>query len=194
MIIDNTVKGMTTVNFENNKLYKFATKLLFDIVSVFVPAIAAVAIAFTFFFRTAGVDGSSMLPTLQDGNRLIITAFLAEPKYGDIVVSSQPNPLEKTLIKRVIAVGGQTVDIDFDLGMVYVDGIPLDEPYIAEPTRDREDFMGAIYVPEGYVFLMGDNRNKSTDSRSRFVGLVDEDYIMGKAVTRIFPFDSFEVN
>lgn len=193
MIIDNTLKGMIAVKLENNKVYQSVTKLLFDIVSVFVPAIAAVAIAFTFFFRTAGVDGSSMLPTLQDGNRLIITAFLSEPKYGDIVVSSQPNPLEKTLIKRVIAVGGQSVDIDFNSGTVYVDGLPLDEPYVAAPTYEREDFTGAVYVPEGYVFLMGDNRNRSTDSRSRFVGLVDEDYIMGKAVTRLFPFGSFEV-
>lgn len=178
----------------DNKGYMFFAKLLFDIVSIIVPAIVAVCIVFTFCFRTAGVDGSSMNPTLTNGDRLIITAGIGKITNGDIVVSSQPNDLEKTLIKRVIAVEGQTIDIDFNAGVVYVDGVALDEPYTAAPTRESLDFDGPITIPRGYVFLMGDNRNRSTDSRSNQIGLIDRDYIMGKMIFRFLPFGSFAVN
>lgn len=182
------------MKLENNKVYMFFAKLIFDIVSIIVPAIVAVCLVFTFCFRTAGVDGSSMNPTLINADRLIITAGIGSVTNGDIVVSSQPNILEKTLIKRVIAVEGQTIDIDFEQGVVYVDGVALDEPYIAAPTRERLDFRGPVTIPEGYVFLMGDNRNRSTDSRSNQVGLIDENYIMGRVLFRFLPFGSFEVN
>lgn len=169
---------------------------LFDLVSIFASAAIIVAIAFVFFFRTVGVDGKSMYPTLHDRDRLILSAFITKPEYGDIVVTCQPSAysyIESTLVKRVIATEGQTVDIDFTKGIVYVDGKALDEPYVNEPTYDDESFSGPVTVPEGYVFVMGDNRNASTDSRDYRVGFIREDYIMGKALFRIAPLGKFKL-
>ena len=97
------------------------------------------------------------------------------------------------MVKRVIATEGQTVDIDFAEGVVYVDGVALDEPYTSEPTNDREDFVGPVTVPEGYIFVMGDNRNASTDSRSNLVGMIRKEYVMGKSLFRIVPFGNFKI-
>ena len=136
-----------------------------------------------------------MYPTLHDKDRIILSAFVIEPKQGDIVVTCQPSAfsyIESTLVKRVIATEGQSVDIDFDQGIVYVDGEALDEPYVNELTHDRESF-APLTVPEDYVFVMGDNRNASTDSRDYRVGLIREDYIMGKALFRIAPFGQFKI-
>lgn len=183
---------------ENNKEQKKGgfTETCFDFVSIIATAVVAVAFVFLFIFRTVGVVGNSMLPTLEWGDRIILSALYTEPKYGDIVVTCQPSvsdAIEDTLVKRVIATEGQTVDIDFNKGIVYVDGVALDEPYINEPTTDREDFRGEITVPEGCVFVMGDNRNHSTDSRDRRVGFIQEEYIMGKALFRLMPFGKFEI-
>ncbi len=168
----------------------------FDVVSIIATALVAVAIVFIFFFRTVGVVGSSMYPTLHNADRIILTAFYDESEYGDIVVTCQPSKsplIPDVLVKRVIATEGQTVDIDFDNGIVYVDGVALDEPYINEPTRDREDFSEPVTVPEGHVFVMGDNRNASTDSRDNRVGLIREEYILGEALFRIAPFGQFKI-
>ena len=175
---------------------KSAAASIFDIVSIVATAVVAVAVAFVFLFRTVGVVGNSMFPTLHNLDRIILSAFITEPEYGDIVVTCQPNDstmLEDVLVKRIIATEGQTVDIDFDEGIVYVDGVALDEPYINEPTRDREDFYAPVTVPEGYVFVMGDNRNHSTDSRDNRVGLIREEYILGKALFRVVPFGQFKI-
>lgn len=169
---------------------------IYDTVSIIATALVAVTFAFIFLFRTVGVSGSSMYPTLNDYDRIILSAFHYEPQCGDIVVTCQPSEstaIEDVLVKRIIATGGQTVDIDFEEGVVYVDGVALDEPYINEPTRDREDFYAPVTVPEGYVFVMGDNRNHSTDSRDNRVGLIREDYILGKALFRMLPFGQFKI-
>lgn len=168
---------------------------IFDLVSIIALAIIAVALSFTFVFRTITVVGSSMYPTLRNGDRIILTAFYTEPEYGDIVVTGQPceEPVPDVLVKRVIATEGQTVDIDFNEGIVYVDGVALEEPYVAELTRDREDFSGPIVVPEDHIFAMGDNRNASTDSRDRRVGFIREEYILGKALFRMLPFGQFKI-
>lgn len=170
---------------------------IFDFVSVFATAVVAVSFVFSFLFRTVGVVGNSMLPTLHNGDRIVLTAFEYTPEYGDVVVTCQPskNPaIEDVLVKRVIATGGQEVDIDFTEGIVYVDGEALVEPYINDFTRDREDFYDPVTVPEGYVFVMGDNRNASTDSRSNSVGFIREEYILGKALFRIVPFGDFKID
>ena len=169
---------------------------VFDVVSVITSSAIIVALAFMFIFRTVGVSGSSMYPTLTDGDRIILSAFDLDIEPGQIVVTCQPSKyyyIESVLVKRVIATEGQTVDIDFEKGIVYVDGEALDEPYVNDLTHDDEGFEGPITVPEGYVFVMGDNRNASTDSRDSRVGLIREDYILGKALFRIVPFGNFKI-
>lgn len=163
--------------------------MMYEFASVLVTSIITIAIIFTFFFRLVGVNGNSMLNTLTSGDWLIVKSMYFEPEYKDIIIITQPNYFDETLVKRVIAVGGQKVDIDFDAGVVFVDDVPLAEGYTATLTtlKDSELLDFPLTVPEGYVFAMGDNRNHSTDSRSKKVGLINEDYILGKAVGRLFP-------
>ncbi|HIU36159.1 MAG TPA: signal peptidase I [Candidatus Fimenecus excrementigallinarum] len=158
---------------------------IYDFASVLVTAVLAVAVIFTFVFKISVVDGSSMNNTLFDGDKLILTARDWKVETGDIVVISQPNIYEKVLIKRVIATQGQTITVDASKGQVIVDGVVLDEPYIAAVTRVQGNMTYPITVPEGKVFVMGDNRNASTDSRDIFVGLIDTRYIVGEAVYRV---------
>lgn len=169
------------------------TSLFYDFASIIVTGIVAIAVIFTFFFRTADVSGESMLPTLKDKDVLMITAHETDIKNGDIVIITQPNAFNEPLVKRVIATEGQTIDIDFEQGIVTVDGQELQEDYIAEKTHISEDFEGPVTVPEGCVFVMGDNRNNSTDSRSNMVGFIDTHYIYGKVLGRILPYGSWDV-
>lgn len=164
-----------------------AVTLLYDVVSVFGTALIIIAFIFTFIVRIVGVDGNSMNNTLFNGDWLLVSAINTNIEQGDIVISTQPNAFNEPIVKRVIAKGGQTVDIDFIKGEVYVDGVRLDEPYIAERTTTPEGVSFPIVVPEGKLFLMGDNRNDSTDSRSPMVGCVDERYILGVAKCRVTP-------
>lgn len=161
-----------------------------------VVAIICIVLVFTFLGRITRVVGHSMDPTLSDGELLLIWSLGYEPKAGDIVVCNKTTWETESLlhgdaiVKRVIAVAGQTVDIDYDLNTVFVDGLPLDEPYILEQMRlpgDPEMREPHFEVPENSVFLMGDNRNGSTDSRHARLGCVDTRYIMGKAVLALFP-------
>lgn len=179
----------------NKEIISSSTQMCFDVVSILAGAVVAVALVFIFLFRTVGVVGSSMYPTLQNADRIVLTAFYGEVEQGDIIVSCQPceRPVPDVLVKRVIATEGQTVDIDFAKGIVYVDGVALDEPYVNELTHDRESFTGAVTVPEGYVFVMGDNRNNSTDSRDDRVGFIREEYLLGEALFRIAPFGNFKI-
>ncbi len=164
---------------------------VYDWVQCIVFALVACITVFVFFFRTIDVVGHSMEPTLQEGDKLIVTRLFYTPKYGDIVVLRKESFNEQPIVKRIIATEGQTVDIDFDEGIVYVDDQPLDEPYIAEKTTRPIDFDGKVTVPEGCVFVMGDNRNKSTDSRDAAIGMVDTRYIIGHEIIRLFPLNKF---
>ena len=150
-------------------------------------AVAVIAVVFTFFARIVKVDGHSMDPTLANGERILI-GMLKDPDYGDIVVVDGYTSYSKPLVKRVIGKGGDTIDIDFTAGIVYRNGEALDEPYTAEPTYLQESVTFPITVPEGCLFVMGDNRNNSTDSRDTRVGCVDKQDIMGVAMLRILPF------
>lgn len=171
---------------------------VFDWLEVLVHAIIAVIICFSFLFRVATIDGPSMMDTLHDGERVIISNLFYEPKVGDIVVISRNkensvytmNDTNTPIIKRIIATEGQSVDIDFEKGIVYVDGIALDEPYARTPTTRKFDIEFPVTVDEGCVFVLGDNRNDSLDSRDSRIGeygMIDTRYILGRAVYRIFP-------
>ena len=164
---------------------------IYDWMQCIVVAIIACVLLFSFFVRLVDVVGESMHPTLENGDKIIVSNLFYEPKQGDIVVFRKDEYRDQPLVKRIIAVEGQTVSIDFDLGIVYVDGEPLDEPYVAEPTYESYDFGGEITVDEGCVFVMGDNRNQSTDSRYSVIGCVDKRCIMGKVYFTIFPLKSF---
>ena len=162
---------------------------LYEWMQSLVCSVLAVVLLFTFVIRLIGVDGHSMLPTLQHGDRLLVTTSLIDSdyEYGDIVILRKDTFLSKSIVKRVIATGGQTVDIDFQTGSVYVDGRLLDEPYIAELTFTQEGMEFPLTVPEGSIFVMGDNRNGSNDSRDSSLGTVDTRYVIGKAVFLLFP-------
>jgi signal peptidase I len=169
----------------------------FDIISI---ALIAVLIIFGLLFRIATISGDSMLNTLHDGERIILRDVGYKPQNGDIVVISRNIENKASteyedkgpIIKRIIATENQTVEIDFDLGIVYVDGKALEEDYTSTPTIDRNDFEGPMTVPEGHIFVLGDNRTISLDSRSKDIGtngMIDERYILGQAIFRVFPFD-----
>lgn len=171
-----------------------AAASMFDWMTSFIIAVIFLCAVFTFGVRPVRVDGDSMLPTLQDGNWLIVSAFDSKPQQGEIVIVTQPNQTSSggPVVKRIIAVGGQQVDINFEKGLVYVDGVLLDEPYILEKTHRSFDVKFPLTVPEGYLFVMGDNRNDSLDSRSSRIGLIDERYVLGSCVFRVYPFGMVE--
>ena len=137
------------------------------------------------------VDGESMLPTLHHKDVIILSKF--EPHKGDIVVIHNPGALEKDIIKRIIAVENDTIKFNFDTGEVFVNGKLLNEDYINTKTNLESDWNIPEVIPEGYVFVLGDNRNGSTDSRSRFVKLVDKRDIIGKAWIRPWPLGRFKI-
>ena len=167
---------------------------VFDFVSIVMTSFIIIAIVFTFAFRLVGVVGSSMTDTLHEDDWLI-TVQKEHYERGDIVVITQPNFFNEPLIKRVIATEGETVTIDYDTATVYVDGVPLNEPYTKDDfmLRISDEVSYPYTVPEGHIFCMGDNRNGSTDSRSNLIGPLDERYVLGKAVVRLLPFGDFNI-
>ena len=184
------------------KKKKSAIKEIFDWVVSIASAIAIVLLLHIFVFVQVTVSGSSMDPTLKDKDRLIAVRFMYEPKYADIVVVdpylSEGTVKGKTMfnrvlyIKRVIATGGQTIDLKD--GKVYIDGKLLEEDYIADSVKTyTQSTEMPVTVPEGCVFVMGDNREWSKDSRDRTVGILRNEQVVGKAVFRLLPFDKFGV-
>ena len=163
----------------------------YDWIQSLVSALMICVLVFVFVVRVMDVHGTSMEPTLRNGDKLLVSHLFYEPQRGDVVVFRKESYDEnKALVKRVIAVEGDTVNIDFDAGIVYVNGEPIDD-YVDVLTKTKIDFIGPQTVPENCVFVMGDNRNASTDSRDKRIGMVDKRLIIGKALLVIYPFDDF---
>ena len=162
---------------------------VYEWIQALVCSVLAVVLLFTFGVRLIGVDGHSMVPTLQHGDRLLVlnSALCGGYEQGDIVVLRKESFLPTPIVKRVIATGGQVVDVDFSSGSVFVDGQRLQEDYVNERTYRNDGTEFPLTVPEGSVFVMGDNRNHSNDSRDARLGTVDARYIIGRAVFLAFP-------
>ncbi|MBR0235674.1 MAG: signal peptidase I [Clostridia bacterium] len=179
---------------------------IYSVVEIIAVAVVVVILLFTFVARLSTVSGTSMVSTLSNGDKLVISNLFYTPKTGDIIVFQQSGGyFNEPLIKRVIAVGGQRLRIDFTNWLVYVDGVALDETdYVNrrastmtyrteyyEYYADLLDESGTMTIPEGKIFVMGDNRNGSADSRFPGVGLVDVEDVMGKVLFRLFPIGAF---
>ena len=169
----------------------------YDWVEIFVVTMTAIMLIFTFIGRIAYVDGPSMNETLHDRDTLVVSKLFYTPKQNDIVVFQSPDSgIAGGIVKRVIATAGQTVDIDFDNWVVTVDGVALDEPYVncEEGYAMRNyDVEFPITVPEGQIFVMGDNRNHSNDSRGSQIGCVDTRFVFGHVLFRLTPINKFGV-
>lgn len=155
--------------------------------------LSVIILFFTFVGRIIVVSGPSMENTLHNADAMLVWSLGYKPRQGDVVVLTQRTFQEDSIVKRVIAVGGQSVDIDYTSGLVYVDGAVLHEDYTKEPMRTPAygEGLNHLTVPEGCIFVMGDNRNHSADSRYPDIGLVDERCVIGKSIMVLFPFSHF---
>ena len=174
--------SVTKVESQQKTILSYFHDLVFGLVGILLVVVL--------LLRIVVVSGPSMRTTLQHGDCLIVLSNVVyrNPQYGDIIIASKDSFKDgEPIIKRVIATEGQEVDIDFGSGIVYVDGVALDEPYTATPTTRPEGVAFPLVVAEGCVFVMGDNRNDSKDSRSPEIGLIDRREILGKALFLVFP-------
>ncbi len=174
------------------------SQLIYDWLGTLLLVGVLVLLFMTFFIRQVNVKGDSMNNTLQDKDRLLVYSFFYTPQQGDIVIVNHGkldvnDPVQEPIIKRVIAVEGQTVEILPQTGQVMVDGRILEESYVTGPTtlRGGSAIENPVTVPKGYVYVMGDNRGNSMDSRNKKVGLVPLENIVGKAIFRVQPMNSF---
>lgn len=164
---------------------------LFEWYDALVFALAAIVLIFLLFARVITVSGRSMEPTLYGGEHVLVQSMLYEPRRGDIVVVDGYSAYGTPIVKRIIGLGGDTIDIDFSAGVVTRNGQVLDETYISAPTTLQLDVQFPVTVPEGKVFVLGDNRPNSKDSRSSEIGFPDERDILGRVLWRITPLTKF---
>ena len=166
----------------------------YDWIQCLLVALIICVLIFMFCVRVIDVIGASMNPTLYNGEKMLVSGLFYKPKVGDVVVFKKdeydPN---KLLVKRVVAVEGQEINMDFENGIVYIDGVAIAEDYISEPTYNKLDFIGPKTVPEGCVFVLGDNRNASIDSRKSEIGMLDNRLILGKAYCVVYPVSQFRM-
>ena len=171
-----------------------SSKETYDWIQCLLVALIICVLIVMFCVRVIDVIGASMNPTLFNGEKMLVSGLFYKPKVGDVVVFKKdeydPN---KLLVKRVIAVEGQEINMDFENGIVYIDGVAIAEDYISEPTYNKLDFIGPKTVPEGCVFVMGDNRNASIDSRKTEIGMLDNRLILGRAYCVVYPVSQFRI-
>ena len=169
-----------------------ARREAYDWIQSLISALLICVLVFVFVLRIMDVKGSSMVPTLHNGDKVLVSDLFYEPSRGDIVVFKKDSYDDnKALVKRVVAVAGDVVNIDFEKGVVYVNGEALEEDYIDVLTTTKIDFIGPQTVPDNCLFVMGDNRNASTDSRDKRIGMVDKRLVIGKVLLVVYPFNSF---
>lgn len=196
------------LKFSRHRIIHSIIAELLDLLDMIIVSMFCIVLLFTYVFHIATVNGSSMYPTMVTDDQLLVNNLAGQPQAGDILIINVKNAnlldaegevytdegLGKTIVKRVIAVENDVVDIDFETGVVIVNGEALEENYVNTPTTSPVSggaFEYPITIPEGYVFVMGDNRDVSLDSRYRSVGLVHKSDISGKVVLRIYPWEDF---
>lgn len=162
----------------------FISSAFYEAVSIVITSIFMIALVFTFGFRLVGVSGHSMDYTLNDGDWLVVTHYYSEPKYGDIIINTKETMAEGSLVKRVIGVAGDVIDID-DEGFVYLNGVKLEEDYTIPAGCRKGNLSYPLTVPEDSVFFMGDNRPISWDSRYSEIGFAKTEDMLGKAQLRL---------
>ncbi len=196
------------VKFSRYRIIHSIIAEILDVLDMIILSMFCIILLFTYVFHLATVQGSSMYPTMVTDDQLLVNNLAGQPQAGDILIIDVKNAnllndagevytdegLGKTIVKRVIAVENDIVDIDFEKGIVIVNGQPLDEQYVNTPTTTPVSggaFDYPITIPPGYVYVMGDNRDVSLDSRYRSVGLVHESDISGKVILRVYPWEDF---
>ncbi len=180
--------------FKAMKKTRSAFSVLYSAVSTLLICVMCVFVLFTFIFRTVTVDGNSMNPGLSNGDKIILSNFLYTPDYGDIIVINRDADQGKPLIKRVVALGGDEINIDFETHLITVNGRVITETYrVTAPITHKGDVEFPVTVPENCVFVLGDNRNDSRDSRFSDVGFIDLGDVSGKAIGRISPLGKFNI-
>lgn len=209
---DNGEAEETTVTTsENSEKNSSFLRDVAEVIESTIITVFLIVMVFTYILHPVNVVGHSMENTLFDGDRIFMTTVYPNISYGDIVIINNDaaflldangnvmkkditnSRLNECIIKRVIAEPGQTIDIDDETGEVSINGNKIDEPYIKELARSGGVFDYPITVPEGYYFVMGDNRNNSSDSRDGDVGFIKKNQIYGKALVRYAPFKEFKL-
>lgn len=181
------------INTENSK-YNKAAEYIYSVFSYLIICMVIIFVAFTFFFRLVQVKGDSMAPTLFSEDRIIISNFLYTPDYSDIIAINKKGAKEESMIKRVIALPGDTVEINFNTHIITVNGKVLFEDYeVLEPISEQYDMTYPVTVPDDAVFVLGDNRNNSIDSRTEEIGFIKLDEINGKALIRLIPIGKINI-
>ncbi|MBQ6118982.1 MAG: signal peptidase I [Clostridia bacterium] len=179
---------MTNTGHNGSTVYDKAAAYLYSLLSMILGIMVCVFALFTFFFRLVSVSGDSMNPNIYHGQKIIVSNVMYRPDYGDIVAIGRSTPTENSIIKRVIGLPGDRIDINFDTHIVVVNDSVITEHYkTQEAISDPGDVSFPLTVPEDCVFVLGDNRNNSLDSRYSSVGFIRLDEITGKALFRLFP-------
>lgn len=180
---------------QNEKtIYIRATEYVYSVFSTLLISLAVIFTAFLFFFRLVQVDGDSMNPTLENYDEIIVSNFLYTPDYSDIIAIDKEVAGQQSIIKRVIALPGDTVYIDFETHLISVNSKVIHENYeVLAPIAEQGDFTYPLTVPDDCVFVLGDNRNNSLDSRFEKIGFIKLDEIAGKALIRLVPFGKFNI-